>query len=107
MSSLYRKRSRGPSAACAKLRHSVAPRVIVFVPTYNRAGLLRPSLDSILAQTYGDFRLEISDNASTDDTPAIVESYDDPRIDYTRQPENLGMLGNHNWFLNGWRPTTR
>ena len=75
------------------------PRVTVFIPTYNRAGLLRHAIESVLAQTYRDFRLEISDNASTDETPELVARYDDSRIDYVRQPENLGLLGNHNWFL--------
>ena len=79
--------------------HSLPPRVTVFIPTYNRARFLRFSIDSVLAQTYGDFRLEISDNASTDETPEIVASYDDPRIVSTRLPENIGMLGNHNQFL--------
>jgi glycosyltransferase involved in cell wall biosynthesis len=79
--------------------HSLPPRVTVFIPTYNRARFLRHAIDSVLAQTYGDFRLEISDNASTDETPAVVASYDDPRIVSIVQPENIGMLGNHNQFL--------
>jgi glycosyltransferase involved in cell wall biosynthesis len=77
----------------------VEPRVTVFIPTYNRAGLLPHAIESALAQTYPDFRLEISDNASTDETPEIVARYDDPRIAYVRQPQNLGLLGNHNQFL--------
>jgi GT2 family glycosyltransferase len=75
------------------------PRVTVFIPTYNRARVLRFAIDSVLAQTYRDFRLEISDNASTDETPDVVASYSDPRIVSIRQPENIGLLGNHNRFL--------
>ena len=75
------------------------PRVTVFIPTYNRSHVLPQSIDAVLAQTYGDFVLEISDNASTDETPAVVARYDDSRIRYVRQPENLGILGNHNQFL--------
>ena len=41
----------------------------------------------------------VSDNASDDSTPQVVASFDDPRLEYVRQPENLGLLGNHNWFL--------
>jgi glycosyltransferase involved in cell wall biosynthesis len=74
-------------------------RVTVFVPTYNRAGLLPHAIEGVLAQTFGDFRLIISDNASTDETPKVVASFEDPRLEYVRQPENLGLLGNHNWFL--------
>ena len=73
--------------------------VTVFIPTYNRAGLLPHAIASVLAQTYDDFKLVISDNASTDSTPQVVASFDDPRIEYVRQPQNLGMLGNHNWIL--------
>jgi glycosyltransferase involved in cell wall biosynthesis len=78
---------------------AVEPRVTVFIPTYNRAHLLPRAIESVLAQTYPDFRLEISDNASTDETPEIVARYQDPRIAFIRQPENLGLLGNHNQFL--------
>ena len=74
-------------------------RVTVFIPTYNRAGLLPHAIAGVLAQTYDDFRLIVSDNASTDETPNVVASFDDPRLEYVRQPENLGLLGNHNWFL--------
>lgn len=77
----------------------MAPRVTVFIPTYNRAHFLSGAIESVLAQTYDDFRLEVSDNASTDETPQVVERYRDPRLVYQRQPENLGLLGNHNQFL--------
>jgi len=75
------------------------PRVTVFIPTYNRAKLLPNSIRSVLGQTFDDLRLLISDNASEDGTPEVVASFDDPRIEYVRQPENLGLLGNQNWFL--------
>src|SRR5215470_11015925 len=75
------------------------PRVTVFIPTYNRAKLLPHSIRGVLEQTFDDLRLVISDNASEDATPEVVASFDDPRIEYVRQPENLGLLGNHNWFL--------
>src|SRR4051812_26982825 len=78
---------------------SPMPRVTVFLPTYNRAKLLPYAIRSVLAQTYDDFKLVVSDNASVDDTPAVAASFDDPRLEYVRQPENLGLLGNHNWFL--------
>jgi glycosyltransferase involved in cell wall biosynthesis len=75
------------------------PRVTVFIPTYNRAKLLPHAIRSVLEQTFDDLGLLISDNASEDETPAVVASFDDPRIEYVRQPENLGLLGNQNWFL--------
>jgi glycosyltransferase involved in cell wall biosynthesis len=74
-------------------------RVSVFIPTYNRADLLPHAIAGALAQTHDDFELIVSDNASTDGTPDAVASFDDPRLRYVRQEENLGLLGNHNWFL--------
>ena len=71
-------------------------RVTVGVPTFNRADLLRDTILSILQQSYCDFRLLICDNASDDDTSAIVSSFNDARIDYVRSDENLGMNANLN-----------
>ncbi len=76
-----------------------SPRVTVVIPTFNRARFLPVAVDSVLAQTFGDFRLLIADNASTDETPEIVARYDDPRIDYVRRAENLGITANHNLAL--------
>src|SRR5690349_22831899 len=76
-----------------------SPRVTVVIPTYNRARFLPGAIDSVLAQTFGDFRLLVADNASTDETEAIVARYEDPRIDYVRRDENLGITANHNLAL--------
>src|SRR4051812_19006119 len=75
------------------------PSVTVVIPTYNRARFLPGAIDSVLAQTYGDFRLLIADNASDDGTPDVVARYDDPRIEYVRRRENLGITANHNLAL--------
>ena len=45
---------------------SSSPRVTIGVPVYNGERFIRPTLDSLLSQTYGDFELIIADNASTD-----------------------------------------
>lgn len=81
------------------VHNAPVPRVSVFIPTYNRAMLLPHAIRSVLEQTFDDLRLVISDNASEDETPEVVASFDDPRIEYVRQPANLGLLGNQNWFL--------
>lgn len=72
--------------------------VTIGVPVYNSERHLRQSLDSLLAQTYRDFVLVISDNASTDSTAEICQAYTrrDPRVQYFRNPVNIGMTGNFN-----------
>jgi glycosyltransferase involved in cell wall biosynthesis len=77
----------------------ISPRVTVVIPTFNRARFLPVALESVLAQTYRDFRLLVADNASTDETAEIVARYADPRIDYVRRPENVGITANHNLAL--------
>lgn len=72
----------------------MSPMVSVCVPTYNRASLLRDSINSILNQTYRDYELIISDNASTDETEDIVNSFKDERIIYSRNKSNIGLRKN-------------
>ena len=76
-------------------------RLTIGLPTYNRAKYLREAIDSVLGQTFADFTLVISDNASTDETPEIVASYDDSRIVYRRHETNRGWLANFNVSLEG------
>lgn len=73
-------------------------RLSIGVPVYNGAKYIRETLDSILAQTFTDFELIISDNASTDATQAICEEYvrRDPRVRYFRNAKNLGPGPNYN-----------
>jgi len=68
------------------------------MPVYNGERYLAEALDSLLAQTYTDFELIISDNASTDSTEDICRRYaeSDGRIRYVRQQQNLGAIWNFN-----------
>jgi hypothetical protein len=77
------------------------PRVSVGVPVYNGERYLRQALDSILAQTFSDFELIISDNASTDATPEICRDYAarDPRVRYVAQETNRGAAWNVNHLV--------
>lgn len=77
---------------------SNAPRVSVCLTTYNRAGVLPATLEGILAQSFQDFELIISDDHSTDGTPSICAEYAsrDARIRSYRNATNLGMPGNLN-----------
>jgi hypothetical protein len=74
------------------------PKVSFGVPVYNGAGLLPRALNSLLAQTFTDFEIVVSDNASTDGSGDIAESYArrDPRIRVVRQSANLGAARNFN-----------
>lgn len=71
-----------------------AMRVTVGIPTYNRPELLRGAMESVLTQTFTDFTLLVSDNASEPETEAVVRSFDDERIRYVRADRNVGPTGN-------------
>jgi glycosyltransferase involved in cell wall biosynthesis len=73
------------------------PRISIGMPTFNAAATIRSTVESLLAQTLGDFELIISDNASTDQTEEVVRSLvaSDPRIRYVRQKENIGANLNY------------
>ena len=74
------------------------PLVSIGLPVYNGANYLRHAIDSILAQTYRDLELIISDNASTDGTAAICQeaAARDARVRVVRNAENIGAAGNYN-----------
>lgn len=74
------------------------PRLSIGVPVFNGEKYLRVALDSLLAQTFEDFEIIISDNASTDNTQEICEEYaaKDNRIRYERQAINQGAAANYN-----------
>lgn len=71
------------------------------MPVYNNGATLAAALDSLLDQTFADFRIVISDDASSDDTGAIAKRYArrDLRIAYVRQARNLGYYGNYKFVL--------
>lgn len=77
-------------------------KVSIGMPVYNGSAYIRMALDSLLTQSFKEFELIISDNASTDDTRNICQEYErkDPRIRYIRQKRNLGPIGNFDFVLN-------
>jgi len=58
----------------------VGPEVSVCIPVYRGETFLAETIRSVLQQTYGNYELVVLDNASTDETPWITRSFDDPRI---------------------------
>ena len=77
------------------------PTVSIGMPVYNGASYLRAALDSILSQSFADFELIISDNASVDNTGCICLEYArmDNRIRYIRQESNIGAFKNFQFVL--------
>jgi glycosyltransferase involved in cell wall biosynthesis len=74
-----------------------APRLSIGLPVYNGERYLGEAIDALLAQTYRDFELIISDNGSTDGTANIALAYAarDSRIRYVRNERNIGGSRNH------------
>ena len=75
------------------------PKLTVAIPTYRGAQFLGAAIQSVLAQTFRDFELLVINDNSPDDTEAVVRRFDDPRVRYLRNPDNLGPQGNWNRCL--------
>jgi glycosyltransferase involved in cell wall biosynthesis len=77
------------------------PRLTLGLPVYNGERFLAQALDALLAQTFTDFELIISDNGSTDRTSEIGRRYEanDRRVRYVHHPENRGAAFNHNFVI--------
>ena len=70
--------------------------VSVIIPTYNREAVLKPSIMSVLNQTYTDLELIIADDCSTDHTEEMVGSIEDPRLRYICLDRNQGACAARN-----------
>ena len=69
------------------------PPITVLMPAHNAGPYLREAMDSVLGQTFRDFEFLIVDDASTDDTPAIVRAFRDERVRYVRSDARLRLAG--------------
>ncbi|MBE2234073.1 MAG: glycosyltransferase [Anaerolinea sp.] len=71
------------------------------MPTYNQCQYLPTAIESVLGQTFSDYELIISDNASSDDTEHVAMSYakSDRRLHYYRNSANLGVCRNFDLSL--------
>ncbi len=72
------------------------PLVTVLMPVYNGERYLREAIDSILKQTYTAFEFLIINDGSTDNSVAIIKSYDDPRITLIHNEGNLKLIATLN-----------
>jgi glycosyltransferase involved in cell wall biosynthesis len=69
------------------------PTVTAIIPNYNNAVVIRRAIDSVLAQSFSDFELLVVDDASTDESLAVIRTYDDPRLRLLVNVENVGVAG--------------
>jgi glycosyltransferase involved in cell wall biosynthesis len=70
---------------------SQKPLISVCIPCYNGAEFIGRTLESVLAQTFTDFELILTDDNSTDETVSIINGFSDPRIRLIRNEHNLGL----------------
>jgi glycosyltransferase involved in cell wall biosynthesis len=77
------------------------PKVSIGMPVFNGEQYIHKALNSLIAQTFTDYELIISDNASTDSTELICREYaaKDNRVRYVRQDSNLGGPANFKFVL--------
>lgn len=81
------------------------PKVTVFMTVYNGEMFLCSAIESILAQTFGDFEFLILDDGSTDKTSEILRSFSDPRIKIITHTVNKGLVKSRNFGLENARGT--
>jgi glycosyltransferase involved in cell wall biosynthesis len=66
----------------------------ICIPNFNYALYIGKTISSVLAQTFDDFEIVISDNASTDNSVEVIRSFADPRIRFQVNQNNVGFAGN-------------
>ena len=78
-------------------------RLTIAIPTVNRARDVRRAIDSALAQSSREIEILVSDNGSTDDTPAVIESYTDPRLRTFRHATTIPAPDHGNFLIHAAR----
>ncbi len=78
------------------MTHNSKPSISALMPAYNAEKYISETIESILNQTFGDFELIVVNDGSTDNTEHIVKQYNDPRIRYVVNGENLGIAKSYN-----------
>ena len=75
------------------------PLVSIIMPNHNGSKYLSESIKSVLTQTFQDYEFIIVDDASTDDSAAIIESFNDERIVFIRNTKNRHVVYTSNTAL--------
>ena len=76
-----------------------SPKISVLMPVYNSELYIKEAIDSILNQTFTDFEFIIIDDASTDKSVEIIQSYTDSRIQLIVKSHNSGYTNSLNHGL--------
>jgi hypothetical protein len=94
----WRDRRRRLSTTASQTSHLMDALVSIGLPVRNGERYVAGAIESALRQTFVDFELIVSDNASTDATESICRSFarQDSRVRYERSAEDRGAAGNHN-----------
>src|SRR5262245_7539384 len=85
--------------AMTNLETGWRPMVTIAIPTFNRASWLKGGVLAALSQTYQDYEIVVSDNASADETQIVLAEFNDHRLRVIRQERNLGLAANLNACL--------
>ena len=70
--------------------------ISIIVPVYNAGKCIKETIESVLSQSYEDFELLLIDDCSKDDSEEIIKSFNDARVKYIKQPENMGAWAARN-----------
>lgn len=87
------------ASAGSEPRVEQRPTVSVLIKSFNHAPYVAQTIESVLAQSFQDFEIVVTDDASTDATAAIMRHFDDRRIDLVVNERNLGISGAMNASL--------
>ena len=74
----------------------MSSRVSVIIPVYNAQSYIEDCIKSIISQTYSNLEIFVIDDASTDNSIKVIESFNDDRISIIRNPCNLGLAASVN-----------
>jgi glycosyltransferase involved in cell wall biosynthesis len=83
----------------------MTPLVTIIIPTFNNSVFLRSAIQSALAQTFSSFEILVTDNSNSDETRALCDSFQNPKIRYRSNPTNIGIVSNFIAGINDARGT--
>lgn len=78
---------------------TMTPKVSVLIPIYNAESFVADTISAVLRQSFKDFELILLNDASTDNTQAVISAFDDPRLVYAENKTNLGISQTRNRLI--------